>query len=274
MKSKISFRNLINGICIGISNIIPGVSGGTTAVVLGIYEKLIESISGLKSNFKENMMFLLQIGIGAGIGIVAFSGIISMLLEKYTIAVNYLFVGLVLGSVSMIVNKVENKKISPNKIIGFIIGLTLVMLISIVGGKLQETSSVTNSATQNLSYLALGFAGFMTALTMILPGVSGSLTLVMLGLYDDFTKAIATFNIPYLIAGAIGGIVGLIVTVKIVSYLLKHYSDTTYSAILGLVVGSIFVIIMANPMGQSWLIALITVFVGALFTTMVSKKFS
>lgn len=273
MKSKFSFRNLINGICIGISNIIPGVSGGTTAVVLGIYEKLIESISGLKSNFKENMMFLLQIGIGAGIGIVAFSGIISMLLEKYTVAVNYLFVGLVLGSVSMIVNKVENKKISPNKIIGFIIGLTLVMLISIIGGKLQETSSVTSSAAQNVSYLALGFAGFMTALTMILPGVSGSLTLVMLGLYDDFTKAIATFNISYLIAGAIGGIIGLIVTVKIVSYLLKHYSDTTYSAILGLVVGSVFVIIMANPMGQSWLIALITVFVGALFTTIVSKNF-
>lgn len=274
MKSKFSFRNLINGVCIGASNIIPGVSGGTTAVILGIYEKLIESISGLKSNFKENMMFLLQIGIGAGIGIVAFSGVISMLLEKYTVAVNYLFVGLVLGSVSMIVNKIENKKIAVNKIIGFIIGVALVMLISIIGGKLQATSSVTNSAAQNVSYLALGFAGFMTALTMILPGVSGSLTLVMLGLYDDFTKAISTFNIPYLMAGAIGGIIGLIVTVKIVSYLLKHYSDTTYSAILGLVVGSVFVIIMANPMGQSWLIALITVFVGALFTTIVSKNFS
>ena len=274
MKSKFSFKNIIKGVCLGASNIIPGVSGGTTAVILGIYERLIGAISGLKSNFKENMLYLTQIGVGAGIGIVAFSGIISMLLEKYTVGVNYLFIGLVLGSIEIMYNKLENKKVTTGKIAGVVLGVLIVVLISIIGGKLEGAAETAETVTNNMSYISLAFAGFMTALTMILPGVSGSLTLVMLGLYDDFTRAISTFNIPYLLAGAIGGIVGLIVTVKIVSYLLNHYSDITYSAILGLVMGSVAVIVIANPVGNSGLIATIMVFIGALATALMSKRFS
>lgn len=274
MNNKFSFKNLINGLCLGASNIIPGVSGGTVAVILGIYEKLLESIGGLRKDFKSNFGFLAQIGIGAIVGIVAFSGVISFLLEKYTLGINYLFIGFVLGGVGMIIDKIEKKKMSLSKVIGFIIGVFMVLGISLIGSSIQEKTVVIDAANQGVSYLSLMFAGFMTAFTMILPGISGSLTLVMLGLYDDFVTAIATFNIPYLMAGAIGGIIGLFVTVKLISYLLKHYNDITYSAILGLVIGSSGVIAITNPIGSSWLVALAGVFTGALLTITISKMSS
>lgn len=268
MKKKISLKNLFSGVCIGVSNIIPGVSGGTTAVILGIYEELINSIGNLKKDSKGSMKFLIQIAIGAIIGILGFSGIISFLLEKYTLGVNYLFVGLVIGSIGMITSKIDNKKINLKKVLGFVLGVVIVALISFVGGTMSQ-GSVTESS--NMSYLTLGFAGFVTALTMILPGVSGSLSLVMLGLYDDFVLALSTFNIPYLIAGAVGGLIGLVLTVKLISYLLKNYKDTTYAAILGLVIGSIIVIISSNPVGSSVIVPLFATFAGVLITTTLSK---
>lgn len=272
MKEKFKFRNLLNGVLLGASNIIPGVSGGTTAVMLGIYEKLINSIEGLRKNFKDNILYLFQIGVGMLIGIIGFSGIISYLLGKYTIALNYLFIGLVLGSLKIITKSIENKKISIGKVLGFILGVLLVLSISVIGGSIESGSNAVATVESNYSYLSLIFAGFVTALTMILPGVSGSLTLVMLGLYDVFVNAIATFNIPYLLAGAFGGLIGLITTVKLISYLLKKYNDIMYSAIIGLVFGSVAIIVMANPVNNQWFIALIAIFIGALMTLILSKK--
>ena len=272
MKEKFKFKNLLNGILLGASNIIPGVSGGTTAVMLGIYEKLIASIEGLGKDFKKNILYLIQIGIGVLIGVVGFSGIISYLLGKYTIALNYLFIGLVLGSLKIITKSIENKKISIGKIFGFIIGICLVLSISIIGGGIDKANEVTVATGSNSSYLPLIFAGFVTAFTMILPGVSGSLTLVMLGLYDVFINAIATFNIPYLLAGALGGLIGLVTTVKLISYLLKNFNDIVYSAIIGLVFGSVVVIIMANPVSNNWFVALISIFIGTLITLIFLKN--
>lgn len=131
---------------------------------------------------------------------------------------------------------------------------------------------MTVATGSNSSYLPLIFAGFVTAFTMILPGVSGSLTLVMLGLYDVFINAIATFNIPYLLAGALGGLIGLVTTVKLISYLLKNFNDIVYSAIIGLVFGSVVVIIMANPVSNNWFVALISIFIGTLITLIFLKN--
>lgn len=206
------------------------------------------------------------------IGVVGFSGIISYLLGKYTIALNYLFIGLVLGSLKIITKSIENKKISIGKIFGFIIGICLVLSISIIGGGIDKANEVTVATGSNSSYLPLIFAGFVTAFTMILPGVSGSLTLVMLGLYDVFINAIATFNIPYLLAGALGGLIGLVTTVKLISYLLKNFNDIVYSAIIGLVFGSVVVIIMANPVSNNWFVALISIFIGTLITLIFLKN--
>lgn len=265
-----NLKNIINGIFIGASNVIPGVSGGTVAVILGIYEALIDSVKNIRHDFKKNIMYLIQIGIGAVIGILLFSSMISTLLDKYTIAVNYLFVGLVIGSISLLFSKFEDKKMTLSKISGFILGVGFVFMISTIGA-MMSVDGTESIKTGLSSYITLGFAGFIAAFTMVLPGVSGSLTLVMLGMYDDFVNAISTFNIPVLFVCGIGVLIGLLVTVKLISFLLKKYNDITYAAILGLVMGSILIIVFNNPVGSSFVVALVSIITGALITAMLSK---
>lgn len=265
-----NLKNIINGIFIGVSNVIPGVSGGTVAVILGIYEALIDSVKNIRHDFKKNIMYLIQIGIGAVIGILLFSSMISTLLDKYTIAVNYLFVGLVIGSISLLFSKFEDKKMTLSKISGFILGVGFVFMISTIGA-MMSVDGTESIKTGLSSYITLGFAGFIAAFTMVLPGVSGSLTLVMLGMYDDFVNAISTFNIPVLFVCGIGVLIGLLVTVKLISFLLKKYNDITYAAILGLVMGSILIIVFNNPVGSSFVVALVSIITGALITAMLSK---
>lgn len=265
-----NLKNIINGIFIGASNVIPGVSGGTVAVILGIYEALIDSVKNIRHDFKKNIMYLIQIGIGAVIGILLFSSMISTLLDKYTIAVNYLFVGLVIGSISLLFSKFEDKKMTLSKISGFILGVGFVFMISTIGA-MMSVDGTESIKTGLSSYITLGFAGFIAAFTMVLPGVSGSLTLVMLGMYDDFVNAISTFNIPILFVCGIGVLIGLLVTVKLISFLLKKYNDITYAAILGLVMGSILIIVFNNPVGSSFVVALVSIITGALITAMLSK---
>lgn len=265
-----NLKNIINGIFIGASNVIPGVSGGTVAVILGIYEALIDSVKNIRHDFKKNIMYLIQIGVGAVIGILLFSSMISTLLDKYTIAVNYLFVGLVIGSISLLFSKFEDKKMTLSKISGFILGVGFVFMISTIGA-MMSVDGTESIKTGLSSYITLGFAGFIAAFTMVLPGVSGSLTLVMLGMYDDFVNAISTFNIPVLFVCGIGVLIGLLVTVKLISFLLKKYNDITYAAILGLVMGSILIIVFNNPVGSSFVVALVSIITGALITAMLSK---
>ena len=265
-----NLKNIINGIFIGVSNVIPGVSGGTVAVILGIYEALIDSVKNIRHDFKKNIMYLIQIGIGAVIGILLFSSMISTLLDKYTIAVNYLFVGLVIGSISLLFSKFEDKKMTLSKISGFILGVGFVFMISTIGA-MMSVDGTESIKTGLSSYITLGFAGFIAAFTMLLPGVSGSLTLVMLGMYDDFVNAISTFNIPILFVCGIGVLIGLLVTVKLISFLLKKYNDITYAAILGLVMGSILIIVFNNPVGSSFVVALVSIITGALITAMLSR---
>ena len=265
-----NLKNIINGIFIGVSNVIPGVSGGTVAVILGIYEALIDSVKNIRHDFKKNIMYLIQIGVGAVIGILLFSSMISTLLDKYTIAVNYLFVGLVIGSISLLFSKFEDKKMTLSKISGFILGVGFVFMISTIGA-MMSVDGTESIKTGLSSYITLGFAGFIAAFTMLLPGVSGSLTLVMLGMYDDFVNAISTFNIPILFVCGIGVLIGLLVTVKLISFLLKKYNDITYAAILGLVMGSILIIVFNNPVGSSFVVALVSIITGALITAMLSR---
>lgn len=268
--NNFNLKNIINGIFIGVSNVIPGVSGGTVAVILGIYETLINSVKNIRHDFKKNIMYLIQIGVGAVIGILLFSSMISTLLDKYTIAVNYLFVGLVIGSISLLFSKFEDKKMTLSKISGFILGVGFVFMISTIG-TMMSVDGTESIKTGLSSYMTLGFAGFIAAFTMLLPGVSGSLTLVMLGMYDDFVNAISTFNIPVLFVCGIGVLIGLLVTVKLISFLLKKYNDITYAAILGLVMGSILIIVFNNPVGSSFVVALVSIITGALITAMLSK---
>ena len=123
----IYLKYLISGAIIGVANIIPGVSGGTMAVVLNLYDKLIGAFSNIRKNWKESLKLLIPIVIGAGIGIVAFSWLIKFLLEKFPLATNYFFIGLIIGSIPMIFHRSVSPRFKAINLIPFLIALGLII---------------------------------------------------------------------------------------------------------------------------------------------------
>lgn len=235
-------KDILAGAIIGISNIVPGISGGTVAVVLGVYEKILSAINGIKSDFKNSVVYLSKIGIGAVLGILMFSKVLTFLLEKYPVQTTYTFVGAIVGSIGVVSKKIINRNIDAKKIISALLGVIIVMIMFVFGQKTGSTETL-DMAMNLKSLVNLFAAGFIAAITMILPGVSGSLTLVTLGLYDKLLYAVHTLNIGMLIPVALGAIVGLLSVSKGIAYIINKHNDMSYSFVLGLILASIYVMI-------------------------------
>lgn len=255
-----NIRNFFKGMLIGIANVIPGVSGGTMAVVLNIYDKLISYISGFFKDWKKCLAFLLPIGLGAGAGILLFSKLIKMLMTDYPIQTNFFFIGLIVGSLPLLFKKSLEQKFNPLNIIPFIITLGILIFMAYVAP--PDASKVMFTALSYKAFLYLCVGGFIGAAAMVVPGISGSFILLLMGLYTTIINAIAELNIPLLIPVAIGVAIGIIATTKAINTLLKRYPQTTYFAILGLVVGSIFTIFPGFGVGITAITAIVALIVG------------
>ena len=264
------FINIIKGIVIGVSNIIPGVSGGTMAVVLGIYDKIISSATGFFKDWKKNALFLGQLAIGAGIGILAFSKIIELLFEHYPAQTNMFFIGLILGSAPLIFKKAAEDTIKKTNYIWFIIAF---IALSIMG--MMREPSVANTVIGELTLegsMKLLLSGFIAAATMILPGVSGSLVLMMIGMYNPILNAVSELNIPVLALVAIGVLAGFLTMTKIIEMLFNKYPQTAYFIILGLLLGSVFGIYEGFGVGIMIIISIISFIVGFGISYILGKK--
>ncbi len=244
---------VIKGFIMGIANIIPGVSGGTLALTLGIYEQFIGAISHFFEKFKENIRFLIPIFIGMGLAIISMSNVISISFEKYPIPTTLFFMGLVLGGIPMLTgfvkDKKERKEISSYMIAALTFALVIVLAFSeqLFGGGLGDVNLGNISA---VGYVLLFIVGVVAAATMVIPGVSGSLVLMLLGYYipivntiKDLTKFNNIFsNILILGFFGIGVLVGIVLISKLIEYLLKKYEAKTYFGVLGFVLSSIIAI--------------------------------
>lgn len=238
---------VIFGAIVGVANIIPGVSGGTMAVILKIYDRLIETLS-LK-NVKKNLPFIIPLGIGAAVGIVLFSKAIEFLLGNYPMATNFTFMGLILGSIPMIFQRARGEKMEAKGMVSFLVALVVMVVIALL--KPAESNAVL--ALTPLNLLILFGASAISTFAMILPGISGSFVMLVLGVYTTvltsisgvFTWAIdgATWHcVGMLIPVGLGCIVGLIFGSKLVDVLIRKQPQATYFAILGLVVGSLLAV--------------------------------
>jgi len=244
---------VIKGFVMGIANIIPGVSGGTLALTLGIYEKFIGAISHLLSNLKENIKFLLPIFIGMGLSILTMSNVISNCFDNYPIPTTLFFMGLVIGGIPMLVKKVrktkETKEVSSYVIAFLTFALVMVLAFSdeIFGGTLGNASFDNLSV---LGYLWLSVVGIIAAATMVIPGVSGSLVLMLLGYYlpiINVVKELTHFeNIlrNIFVAGffGIGVVVGIVLVAKLIEWLLAKYEKKTYFGVIGFIIASVLAI--------------------------------
>lgn len=265
-----NLMNILKGMVIGISNVIPGVSGGTMAVVLGIYDKLISTINGFFKNWKKSIFFLGEIAVGAALGIILFSKLITTLLNNYTEPTSFFFIGLILGSFPLLYKRATKNKVKPSNYIWFVITLGLMIAMSFFNE--NDTTAVAMTTLSVKSFISLFSAGFIAAATMILPGVSGSLVLLILGLYTTFTTAISTFNIPLLIPIALGVLIGIITMTKVIEALLNKFPQPTYFAICGLILGSIFSVYPGFTFGTMGIMSIITCLAGFLLTYILGKK--
>ncbi|WP_027338914.1 DUF368 domain-containing protein [Halonatronum saccharophilum] len=214
---------LIKGIPIGMANTLPGVSGGTVALILRIYERLINSIKNL------NLRMLIPIGIGAVIGVGVSSKLIIGLLESnlrgFMLA---LLLGLIFASSKITADQVEN--FNFKSIFLAIVGLIFTYFYSI------DIDTVV--LTSDISLARFFFGGTIGSIAMILPGVSGGTLLIMLGLYQGVLEAISTLNIIVLLVFGFGVGVGLLIFSWTLSYLLNRYNSPVMAFLTGLILGS------------------------------------
>lgn len=228
---------ILKGIIIGIGKIIPGVSGSMLAISMGIYQKMIDSVNNFFKSPKESLKFLIKIGIGVVISIVFFSNIILKCLDKFYLTTIFFFIGLIIGGFEDI-KKNTNKKYNSIAIVSFVI-VTLLGLINI-----NNEVNITNYFFYSLYFL---FIGFIDALTMVIPGISGTATLMMLGAYEKVMNLYSNIfnfnmiidNLKLIIPYVIGIVVGIIITVKLINFLFKRYKEKTYSSILGFSISTI-----------------------------------
>ncbi len=248
-------KQILQGMVVGIANIIPGVSGGTMMVAMGLYDRLIHAITHLKSEFKESMKLLIPIFAGAGIAIIALSRLFEFLLATWPIPTNFAFCGLIAGSLPFIFKKVKGHKITVSKIIPFLIFFGVVILMALLG----ETGGASADVSFGfLNVLKLFGVGVIAAATMVVPGVSGSMMLMLLGYYDtilkainDFVDALVKFDMGGLAAGVgilapfgIGVVIGIFLIAKLIEFIFSKAEIHAYYGIIGLILASPIAILM------------------------------
>ena len=270
MKSNIVL--VVKGFIMGIANVIPGVSGGTLALTLGIYEKFITAISHFFSNLKENIKFLIPIAIGMVLAIITMSSLITECFEKFPVPTSTFFMGLVIGGVPLLTAKIKGKK-EVKQISSYIImalTFSLVLFLALAPSIFGDTGDVKLNLTFG-SLLILFFIGIITSATMVIPGVSGSLVLMLLGFYFPILKTIKSFlkfnnfmrDFIILAVFGIGVLVGIVLVAKLIEYLFKKFETKTYFGVIGFILASIIAIPISinNELG-SFVLSFVPVLVG------------
>lgn len=259
--------NILKGLVISISQIVPGVSGGTIAIVLGIYDKLIHAVNNIIKDFKNQYKILLQVGAGAILGMFIFSNIINIVIDKYPIQIGYMFIGVILGGAPLMYKKSTEKGFDKKNIIYLVLGIIIALLLS--GNGVDNSNVIRELSISNALWLFV--AGFIIAVALILPGISGSFMLLVLGLYNTVMAAISELNIMILIPIAIGGIVGTLLTARLIEWLLKKFPGQTYMMIFGFVLASVIGVFPGFDLYRS-LIGVVLGILGFMFTYIISKR--
>ncbi|MGN0675470.1 MAG: DUF368 domain-containing protein [Oscillospiraceae bacterium] len=238
VKAKDSFFLVLKGIAIGIGNAIPGVSGGTIAVVTKIFDRLIEAITPNIKKLIKNMPFLIPVGIGMVIGIFLTAISLDYLFETYYVPTQLLFLGLILGSLPLIMKecKKDSKRIRPINLIPFFIGVIFMIALLFTS---NGSAMFTDGALGLRDIFLYVIMGFIAAVAMIIPGVSGSMIMKVFGAYDSVISAVASLDLAVLICFGAGAVIGIFAAARIIDMLMKKFRQGTYCLIIGLIVGSV-----------------------------------
>lgn len=262
-------KNLLKGMVMGIANIIPGVSGGTMAVSMGIYDKLIHCVTHLFKEFKESMKFLIPIFLGIGIALVGLSFIIEPAFAYFPLQTNCLFIGLIVGGLPAVWQKVKGKGVKVSYIIPFVVFFGVVVGLAAIGEKEGAAADLSFSLW---SVIKLFVVGVIASATMVIPGVSGSMMMLLMGYYNpivstikNFVTALASFDMAgileacgVLVPMGLGIVVGIFAIAKLIEIIFEKFPIQAFWAIIGLIVASPIAIFLLGDVGAITVIGVLT----------------
>lgn len=262
-------KSILKGAVIGVANIIPGVSGGTMAVSMGIYDKLIHCVTHIFKEFKKSIRFLIPIGIGMVVALVGLSFVIEAAFEHFPAQTNLLFIGLIVGGLPAIAKKVKGNTIRIQHIVAAVVFFALVVGMAALGEGDGGSADLSFSA---FNVVKLFGVGIIASATMVIPGVSGSMILMLMGYYQPvietistFFRALVAFDVPVLlqccgvlIPMGIGIIVGIVVIAKLIEIIFEKCPLVAYWAIIGLIVASPIAIILMSEFGKIGIVTILT----------------
>jgi len=247
MKDKLKIKHFFEGALLGVSLLAPGLSVATVAMVLGIYEQLLDLVNDFfSSKWKSTIMVLIPLGIGAISGVFASSHMIALATEYFPTQIYFLFLGFVLGAIPLLLKTADAKNTFKKKHV-ILLGIVAILVASLNWAPTSDTDHVV-IGLDIVTIIRLLITGAITTSAMLLPGLSAALILLLLGTYSMLNQALSTLNIPVLIILVVGGLIGLILSSRGIKFLLNNFLDFTYAASIGMVSGSIVVIYgLAEP---------------------------
>lgn len=276
-------KNICKGMLIGIANIIPGVSGGTMAVSMGIYDRLIHCISHPFKDLKNNILFLLPIALGMGISIIASAFGIDYLFETFPLQTNLLFIGLIMGSLPAIYGEVKSVTMRIGHILAAVIFFAVVVGMALMNGSGGNYVQLEPTVT---GMILLFLVGVLASATMVIPGVSGSMMLLLLGYYNPILDMIKAFFVAVLgldfpallhtmlilVPFGIGVLVGMVVIAKIIEVIFERCPTYAYWGIIGLLFGSPIAILMVGTFREITMVGVVTGIIALICGLFISNK--
>ena len=253
-------KTIVKGFIVGSSMMIPGVSGGSMAMILGEYDRLISSIPSLfsRKTFLGSLKYLSVFVLAALAGIVIVARPLEILINRYALIIMYLFLGAVCGTIPMMVRKARSEGFDLKSLVCVILGIILVFSIELI------PEGVFNPSLDSgfFDILIQVFGGILVSVGLVLPGISTSYLLLVLGLYEPIIEALSNNQFTLLIPIVLGLLVGILALTKILEIAMSRYPKITYMMILGFLLGSIKEIYPGLPSGIGILIAIILFVIG------------
>lgn len=232
--------DVIKGVFIGSGAILPGISSGVFCIIFGIYEKLVDSILNIFKDFKKNFAFLFPIALGGIIGVLLVSKLLKFLFATYPMPTNFCFIGLIIGSMPILLKKVNNKS---GFRLHYLLYFLFTFLIGVLSIRLEHILlQLINLNLDSNYFFYLVLAGLLMSAGVVIPGVSSSVILMTLGVYTTYLSAVANIDLSILFPMGIGLFIGSILFLKLIQFLFSKYYAQTFYGIIGFVLGSVLVL--------------------------------
>lgn len=275
-------KDVLKGVLIGVANAIPGVSGGTMMVSMGIYDDIIFCITHLFSQLKKSVLTLLPYFVGMAVGIVGLAFAIQSLDKNFPFQTRMVFIGLILGGVPMILKRVKKERAGVPHAVVFLVFFIAIIAMQYFGKDGDDVKLVIGA----IPLIKIFFVGVIASATMVIPGVSGSMMLMIMGYYNPIMEAITDFvsGVAHgdwdtvltvsasLVPFGLGVVIGIFAIAKMIEFLLAKWEGLTYCAILGLVASSPVVVLMGTNLAGINIMTIVTGTIALLIGGMVALK--